>query len=64
MASSRERQEETLERLARLESVLERVERHVSGVEERLRRVEDWRIWVLGVSAGIAGLVSAIFGSK
>lgn len=64
MTSSRERQEETLERLARLESVLERVERHVSGVEERLRRVEDWRIWVLGVSAGIAGLVSAIFGSK
>jgi len=64
MTSSRERQEETLERLAKIETVLGRLDGHVKGVEERLRRVEDWRVWVLGASAGVAAVVSAIFSGR
>jgi DNA anti-recombination protein RmuC len=49
----KEYREELKERVVRIETILERVEKHLETLNSRTGKLEDWRNWMLGGMACI-----------
>tara|TARA_Y100000310_G_scaffold24437_1_gene23485 strand:+ start:8687 stop:8890 length:204 start_codon:yes stop_codon:yes gene_type:complete len=53
---------ETKERLVRIETIVDRMEVHLSKLNDRTHKLESWRSWMAGVIAAMMLIVTVIIG--
>ena len=52
--------EDLKERVARIETILERVEKHLDRLNSRTGKLEDWRNWMVGGMACLGFMITLI----
>ena len=52
--------EELRERIARIETIVERVESHLEKLNGRTSKLEDWRNWMIGGMACFGFIITLI----
>ena len=55
-----EYREDLRSRVVRMETILERLEKHLLKLNSRTTKLEDWKQWMVGGMAGLGLLITLI----
>ena len=55
-----EYREDLRSRVVRIETILERLEKHIMKLNNRTAKLEDWKQWMVGGMAGLGLLITLI----